>query len=536
MGLGLVALGCTGNIGDRSVGDVPPGTLDCNQAALQDSPVRRLTRWEYNNTVRDLLGDQTHPADSFAPESVQLGFTNGAASPPMSATVVEEYEAAALDLAAQAVADPNALLPCDPIADGEDACAKQFVAAFGRRAFRRPLEAAELAAYGDFYAAQKATFGFAGAIEMVVAAMLQSPMFLYQVEIGMPAPGAGALRLTGYETATRLSYLLWGTMPDDELLDAAEKGELDTAEKVRARAEAMIDDDRGARAITDFYVQWARLAPVPTLHKNAPEFTPTIGELMLTETSMFVDHVVRQGEGTVEALLTKPVTYMNADLAAFYGIDGGPTGAEFEEVALDPTRYAGVLTHGSLLATLAHEAQPSPVYRGKFVLEQLLCSPPPPPPDNVNTQLPAPDPKKTLRQQMEELTANQPCFGCHSIMNPPGFAFDHFDAVGRWRDDDRGLPIDTTGDLKGPDDATGSFADHVELAGILAGSEAVRGCMVQQWFHYAYGRGEGDLDGCSMGQLGEAFEASGGNIRTLLLELTQTPAFLYRVDPKGGQQ
>src|SRR5262249_54908654 len=160
-----------------------------------------------------------------------------------------------------------------------------------------------------------------------------------------------------------------------------------------------------------------------------------------------------------------------------------------------------------------HEAQPSPVLRGKFILEKLLCTPPPPPPANVNTQLPTPDPTKTLRQQLEELTGVQPCIACHSRINPPGFAFDHFDAAGRWRDDEQGLLLDTTGELRGPGDANGTFRDHTELLSILGRSEDVRKCMVSQWFHYAYGRGEGKLDGCSMGDLQAAFQSTGGNVR-----------------------
>jgi uncharacterized protein DUF1592/uncharacterized protein DUF1588/uncharacterized protein DUF1595/uncharacterized protein DUF1585/uncharacterized protein DUF1587 len=507
----------------------------CDDPQVETSPARRLTRWEYNNTVHDLLGDDTAPADSFSPESLQLGFTNGAASTPMSAVVVEDIENAALALAAAAVVDLPGLLGCDTAVQGNDACADDFIARFGRRAFRRPLTDDELAAYQTFQSGHETSYGFAKSIEMVVAAMLQSPSFLYRVELGMPdATEGGAVRLTSYETATRLSYLLWGTMPDDALLDAAQAGELETPEQVRAMAEQMIDDDRGARALQDFHVQWAKVASVATIHKNAPEFTPAIGDAMLTELRMFVDDVVRDGDGTLATLLTSPVTFVDPSLATFYGLPA-PAGTDFTRTELDPTRASGILTQGALLSVLAHEAQPSPVYRGKFVLEQLLCSPPPPPPDDVDTSLPAPDPTLTLRQQLEQLTSVSPCSGCHSIINPPGFAFDHYDAVGRWRDDDRGLPIDTTGKLMGTD-VDGEFADHVQLASILAGSAQVRECMAMHWFHYAYGRGEGELDACSTDQLTAAFEASNGDIRGLLLELTQTPAFLYRTDPsaEGG--
>ena len=528
--LGAAGAGCTGTIGDGANGG--DDEVGCTQAKVETSPVRRLTRWEYDNSVFDLLADDTHPASNFLPESLQLGFTNGAASTPMSATVVEDYENAARAIAARAVTDLPKLMGCDPAAAaGQDACAADFFTRFGRRAFRRPMTSDELTDLTAFYQSQKTEFGFEKSIEMVVGVFLQSPSFLYRVELGMPDPAAPhALRLTGFETATRLSYLMWGTAPDDALLDAAESGELDSPDSVRAWAETMIDDDRGARAISDFYVQWGRLGDLGTLNKDAPAFTPDIAAAMLTETQTFVDDVVRHGDGTMATLLTKPSSFMNADLAAYYGVSG-PTGDAFEPVALDPTRYAGLLTQGAFMSTLAHETLPSEVYRGKFVLEQLLCSPPPPPPDNVNTQLPSPDPTKTQREQLEELTSVEPCNSCHSALNPPGFAFEHFDAVGRWRDTDQGHPLDASGDLLGPDDATGHFEDATQLAGILASSQAVRDCAVQEWFHYAYGRAQGENDTCSETQLQTAFGASGGNIRTLLLELTQTPAFLYRTIP-----
>jgi hypothetical protein len=524
------AASCTGDIGGDALEEAP----NCAVAALDSSPVRRLTRWEYNSTVHDLLGDTTAPADNFSAESRQLGFTNGAASNPMSPEVVEEYESAARALAATAMKAPTKLLGCDPKTAGEDACFDQFLPKFARRAFRRPLSQDELTAYRAFYSARKAEYDFPTAVELLIGAMLQSPMFLYRVELGMPNPDSpDAIRLTSYEVASRLSYFLWGSMPDDALLDAADKGELSSPEAVRARAQTMLEDPRGAAVVQDFYIQWGRLSTLPTLHKNAPEFTPAIGQLMLTETRMMVDDVVRNGDGTLGSLLTSKSTYLNADLAAYYGITGPQTSA-FERVELDPKRYSGLLTQGGLLATLAHEAQPSPVYRGKFILEQLLCSPPPPPPDNVNTQLPAPDPKKSEREQLQELTGGEPCHSCHGRMNPLGFSLDHFDAVGRWRDKDGTQAIDTTGTLNGPGDAHGDFKDQVALAEILAKSSAVRGCMMDQWFHYAFGRAEGAKDACSMSQLQTAFEASGGNIKQLLLEITQTPAFLYRA-ARGAQ-
>lgn len=496
--------------------------------------MRRLTRLEYNNTVRDLLGDTTHPADSFVAEAPQLGFTNGAASALLSAAVVEDFENSATALAKAAVGNLPGLLGCDPAAAGEDACATDFIGRFGARAFRRPLQADEARDYQALYGGTKGKFGFATAIELVVRAFLQSPIFLYRLELGMPTPKQSAvLRLSPYETASRLSFLLLGSMPDAGLFQAASQGKLETPAQIRAQAERLLSDERGAHALTDFHAQWGQLEGVPDLHKNDPRYTPDIGRLLLAETSRFVDETLRKGDGLFATLLTSPVTYLNADLAAYYGVTG-PSGATFERFEFPASHRTGLLTQASFMASLAHEAQPSPVLRGKFVLEQLLCSPPPAPPNNANTTLPAVDPNKTAREQLTALTSVAPCSSCHGLLNPPGFAFEHFDALGRYREQDGAQSIDASGDLSGPGDLTGHFESHQELLPLLASSETVRACIVSKWFTYTQGRGEGPADACSVSHMSEVFRTSGGNVRELLLSLADTPAFLYRSNPKGG--
>ncbi len=507
----------------------------CGTPLVQASPLRRLTRQEYNNTVRDLLGDTTRPADKFVAEAAQRGFTNGADSALLSPAIVEDFENSADALAKQAVADLPKLMGCTPATGAEDACAAEFIARFGARAFRRPLQADEQADYQALYSSVKAESGFATAVELVVRAFLQSPLFLYRVEFGMPAPSASAaLRLSAFETASRLSYLFTGTMPDEPLRQAASEGKLQTAEQIRGQAQRLLATDNGAHALAEFHTQWGQLPGVPDLHKNDASFTPTMGRLLLEESRRFVDETLRKGDGLLQTLLTSPVTYLNADLAKYYGVSG-PTGASFERFEFPAGRRTGLLTQGSFMATLAHEAQPSPVLRGKFVLEQLLCSPPPPPPNNANTTLPAVDPNKTAREQLTELTSVAPCSSCHGLLNPPGFAFEHFDALGRYRERDGSSAIDASGDLTGPGDLRGHFENHEQLLGLLSSSETVRSCVVSKWFTYTHGRGEGEADACSVSQMRDAFRKSGGNVRELLLSLTETPAFLYRTNPKGAQ-
>jgi hypothetical protein len=529
---GVLAAGCTGEIGDGAA-NIPPATAQgCDAIEPGPSPLRRLTRWEYNQTVHDLLGDTSAPANSFVPEAVQFGFDNGALGATMSAVVIEQFEAASIALAHDAALNLPNLLGCDPAATGEAACVADFIPRFGKKAFRRPLSTEEQARWQSFFDQAQATYGFAPAVEMLVSGVLQSPHFLYRVELGMPDPGAeGVVKLTDYEVASRLSYLLWGSMPDDELFAAAERGELANKEAIRAQAQRMIDDDRGARAIRNFFEQWSGARNLDKIERSAP-YSDEIAALQVEELGLFVDDVVRKGDGRFATLMTSPVSFMNDELATFYGVDA-PGSTELARVSLDGARYPGILTRGAQMALLAHPAQPSIVLRGKFVLEQVMCSPPPPPPCNADTSLPPIDPEATAREQLETKTSVEPCSGCHTIINPPGFAFDHFDELGRWREDEHGLSIDTSGNMIGTE-VSGAFSDHAELIGRISTSEDARNCMVKHWFRYAFGRDRVEADACSFDDIETGFKGSDGNLRELLISLTQTDAFLYRRLEGGG--
>jgi len=508
--------------------------LDCTMPSLQASPIRRLTRREYNTVVNHLLGDTTKPADQFVSETAQSGFLNGADSTPLSPVVVDDFERAATALAKNATAAANLrnLLGCDPNATaGQDACATTFIRSFGARAFRRTLDDAQVADYQSLYTSRKAD-GFAVAIELVIRAMLQSPFFLYRIEFGEANPGGAAIvKLTPEETATRLSFLFWGSIPDATLTQAAKDGKLSTPADVRAQAARMLMDDKGSAVFMDFHVQWGQLEGLPNLTKPAP-FSPDIGRLLIEETKQFVDQTLRKGDGLLTTLFTTPVTYLNQQLATYYGVTG-VTGTNFVPVTLPAGQRAGLLTQGSITANFAHGTESSPVLRGKFILSQVACSPPQPPPDNVDTTLPAPDPAKSARQQLVELTGSGICVGCHANLNPPGFALDHFDGLGRYRATDRGMAIDTSAEVVLPADLKGTYTGHEDFLRGLAQSRTVRTCLSSKWFIYAHGRVPEAADECSLSAAAAAFQ-SNGNIRELLLAITETPAFLYyRTTPQG---
>ncbi|HEY0707128.1 MAG TPA: DUF1592 domain-containing protein, partial [Polyangia bacterium] len=310
------------------------------------TPLRRLTRTEYNNTVRDLLGVDLAPADNFPVDEIAGGFSNNASVLAVSPLLAEKDLEAAEALAAEAVKKLPTLLPCDPAAAGEEPCARQFVQRFGRRAYRRPLVDAEVARLMRAYSAGRSEGTFAAGIELVIQTALQSPSFLYRFEFGLPArAGDKTVRLTQHEVATRLSYLLWGSMPDDRLASAADAGRLGDAAAVAAQAREMLNDGRARRAVGEFYRQWLGVTTIETVSKDAavhPEFTDELRGAMRAELQFFVEHVLWTGDRRLATLLTAPLGFPSASLARLYGVRGPVTPAQ--PVTLPANERAGVLT------------------------------------------------------------------------------------------------------------------------------------------------------------------------------------------------
>jgi hypothetical protein len=531
---GPFALGC------KSTEEVEPAAAAlCGvEPSPGPAPARRLTRWEYNNTVRDLLGDETRPADAFPADEEALGFSNNAAALTTSSTLVQSYLLAAEGVAERATADLTSLLPCAMPAGGDEACARQFVSSFGRRAFRRPLDDGEVEAMVGLYRAGAAGGGAREGVRLVIEALLQSPPFLYRLEFD-PAPGASAasVPLGPWALASRLSYFLWGSMPDDELFAAAEAGRLAGPDEVAAEARRMLADPRARAMVARFHEEWLDYDRVLAVGRGKsaqyfPEWSADYAPLMLEEARAFVGHVVFDDPaGDLTTLLTAPYTFVNARLGSFYGLEGAPAGEAFGRV--EAGGRAGLLTLGALLAFHAHSDQTSPVHRGQLVRERLLCDPVPPPPPEVTISVPAVDAGATARERFAQHSRGAACAGCHAKLDPIGFGFENFDGVGRFRaTEPGGAPVDAAGELKGTD-VDGQFVGAAELAARLARSGQVRDCYVAQWFRFAHGRGEeAEADRCTLATLREAFGASGGNVRELLVAMTRTDAFLFR--PAAG--
>jgi hypothetical protein len=510
--------------------------------------VRRLTHSQYDNTVRDLLGDPSRPAQRFPPEDYVDGFRNQLTAQDMSPLLVENYSTAAEKLATNAfrIGDINGLVPCKPSSATDQKCRDAFVRAFGLRAFRRPLRDHELQRYAAVFSTQaRASRRFLDGARVVVEAMLQSPHFLFHVEAGPDG------KSEDYDTASRLSYSLWNTMPDEALFAAAAKGELRSVDGRTRAAQRMLQDPRARQALDNFFDEWLRFDRVINAVKarnRFPEFSPELGAAMVEETRTLLHHLVWNDRNFMEAL-TADYGFLSTDLASLYKVPA-PSG-EFELVKFPAdTRRAGLLGQGAFLASTAGPTDTSPTARGIFVRERLLCQHVPPPPPGVITTLPDPLTEaqaKTRRQLMTEHVENPTCASCHRLMDPIGFGLEHFDAIGRWREKEmiqlpgrrgggggRGgtppvqLAINPQGEIAGlPNSA---FSDARQLGQILSESPICQKCIVRQMFRYTYGRLETAADEGTINQIFQRFTASGFKFKDLLVGLVESPEFLRKWD------
>jgi hypothetical protein len=416
---------------------------------------------------------------------------------------------------------------------GQEQCVGQFIDAWGPRAYRRPLAADERTRLLGVFRSARGFLDFKASVGTVLKTMLMSPQFLYRIESGTPVEGSpGVLKVDAWGLASRLSYFLWGSMPDAALLQTAQEGHLSTAADVRREAERMFGSPQSRTVVRHFTRYWLELNNVDQQGKDPelfPDYTPQIGALMRTQTETLSEHLHIDNGGTLAELLSAPYSYMNKTLATFLHATG-PTGDTFEKVQLDPAKHAGVLTEPAFLSLNATVDKTHPILRGVFVMRKLLCDPPPdPPPGIVDGTGTVTDPNATQRDRLAAHRVNPSCSACHDRIDPIGLTFENFDATGRWHDAEKsGNPVDANGALIRTD-VDSPVKNAIELTQKLAESKQVQKCVTVDWFRYANGRGEVMGDSCSIVRASQAFSASGGNLRELVLSMTQTDAFLYRV-------
>lgn len=452
-------------------------------------------------------------------------FDNNAAAGLVTSVHAEQYLRAAQAVAEAAVAEPAGWRPCAPEADAA-ACAEQVAREVGRRVWRRPLTDDEVARIAGMITGE-ATFD--EGLRVALQAMLASPWFLYKFEIG--EPDGDRFRLTGYEVATALAYGLWGTTPDDALLDAAEAGVLDTADGVEAQVQRLLAEPRARAQVSAFAVQWLGVEKIATIDKNDtlfPGFDTNLRASILEETRRLAEHVVFDGTGRFPELLSADYTFVDAALAGLYGVEA-PAAAWSQVPA--PAGRMGILGHASVLASNAYPNQSSPVRRGLFVRRALLCQELPPPPPEAGA-VPEVDPSASTRERFEQHMDDDFCRACHQFIDPVGFGFEHFDPIGAWRELDAGLPIDASGELVGLDDLAGddvhAFGSLPELAMVLAGSETAPACFATHYFRYAHGRLEAPEDDCALEDLAQRFAAADHDVVSLLAATLTAPEYRYR--------
>jgi hypothetical protein len=521
-----------------------PGAAPAGTPAFRPGPaaLRRLTRVQYQHAIEDLLGRGLTLPPGLDLDSVLSGFASiGASLTTLSETVTEKLETAAMAVATQALApDRRArLVGCLPAAAWDEACASKFITGFGRRAWRRPLAPDEVAQYlglarqgaemlGDFWQG----LGYA------LSGLLQSPHFLYRVELGTLDPNTGWRALDDWELATRLSFLVAGTTPDAALLNAAEARALTAPGGLRREAERLLDSPRGRTAVRDFLHDLLRLDALDDLEQAPADFplvTPTLGPSMREEALRFVERILQGEGGDYRRVFDTRTTFVNRELARLYGLPP-PAGTGFVEVTLPSGPRLGLLGQAAFLAPNAHEQTTSPTRRGKFVREVLLCHQIPEPPAEVDTSLP-PDrqgsPPRTMREKLAGHNAPA-CAACHVKMDPVGLAFENFDALGVFRDTEAGRPIDASGDLDGQ-----AFAGPVELAGVLRGHADVEQCLVRGLWRYGLGRVETEGEEGLIARLSasQTMETGGANrFRTLLLGLIESEGFRVAGDDPQTQE
>lgn len=498
--------------GPSEVGGFEPGP----------ATLHRLTDSQWRNAVQDLLEVSWEGA---LPEDLPVsGFTRiGATALGVAALDLEEYESASWDVAEQAVPDAAAaaqVLGCAP----DMACVRAWATGFARRAWRRPVTADEVSALAHLYEETALLLGSeAVAVQAVLAAILLDPEFVYRAELGEPDPAEPSrLRYTNHEMASRLSFLLWDTLPDEELLAAADAGLLTDEHELRAQAGRLLEDARARPALGRFFAEWMNLGRLELIDKDLtlfPEWTPELRAAMTDEAQRLFEDVALADRDFAELFVTSE-GYADAALGEIYGLGG--LGAELQPVVLPPeAARGGILGRAAFLALNAHATATSPTLRGKYVRTRLLCIEIPPPPEGVVTSLEAlGEVEGTLRDRLELHMTEPVCSGCHVLMDPIGFGFEHFDPIGKRRELDAGYPVDASVDLDG---APGYGA--AELAQLVTESPMFTECITTQLFRHAAGRLELEGDLAPILDMEDGFVDADLRFTELVLALVTHEAF-----------
>jgi hypothetical protein len=534
---------CSGTLGDP-YGTGPDGKLPGEEdETLGEVASRlrfpRLSHAQWERTIVDLfrLDAPTGLSVSFTPDPLGgKAFDNNEAALQVTPNLWADYQRAAEELALLVTSDPALLAKIAPSDLPQDPAAKKtaFLETFGKRAFRRPMNADDMARFTALFdeaaVLDPTADPFVAGVRLALEAFLQSPYFVYRPELSLTVRPDGKIQLDGYEVATRLSYALWGTMPDDGLFDAAAAGQLDTVDGVEVEARRLLAHERSRETLLQFHDQLYDADQYVGLDKAIevyPYFDPAYGDDMRKELSLFVDHIVFTAKGNLSDLLTSRTTFVNARLATVYGLDAtGLDNENFVQIELPEGERSGLLTRSGFLAWKGTKTQPDSILRGVFVNRRILCQELGDPPDAAMGAMLGDE--LTNREKVTALTGAGTCgASCHgTFINPAGFAFEHYGAMGEYRTEDNGFPINAADSFPFQSGAQ-SYDGAVEFSQIASQVSQTHACYTRYWLEYLYGR---DLKPEDAGVITDiaSLSITGASVEDLVVALVTSDSFLTR--------
>jgi hypothetical protein len=513
--------GSSGNAGNSGAGGLAPFST-----TLLPVRVRRLTNAEIDASVQTLLGTKQSFAVALVAQNLRdirqktyapnAGFTRNADAVIDSLTAAQ-FQVVADSIAAEAVSARLATIaPCSD--SNQDNCAIAFIKTFGASLFRGPVSAEAVAGLTAVYHTGMMGQDYAAGIQLALSTMIQSADFLYLTELGDGEISSNQVALTSHEVASQLSYLVTGGPPDPMLLSAAGANELQDPTNVATHAQRLLGTDSAKKQLATFVQQWVGI--------DSP--TGSLQASMVNETTGFIIDVFAQGDGSLGSMLTSTYSFVDAPLASLYGLPA-PSGSGMSRVELNNGRR-GILNQASFLSTYAHADASAPIRRGHVLRTFFLCQdiPPPDPSIKADTSVPTPTTSQTTRQAADARTRNGPCGACHSLMNPMGYAFEHFDGAGAYRSTDNGQVVDDSGALTATDSIDGPFANGDELLQKLATSNEVAQCYARNFFRFASAQSSDATEATFLNFMRQQSTASLSNAQQLLIAFVKTDLFLKR--------
>lgn len=503
--------------------DLPVQEGECRaDGNLVRSPMRRLTVEEFDSAVEDLFGERTTKGFELLPsDEVTAGYANNAVI-TLQASHVEKFQLAARQIAELASKRADQLISCG---GDREKCVGEFIDRVSKRAFSRPIESVEHELFLKIYKDKVAKTNHVEGIRLFVEILLQYPSFLYRPVVGETTAQEGISKLTKWEMASRLSFFLWGSVPDDELLDAASAGKLDLPSGIAAQVKRMMADPRFERTLRAFSLQWFHVgANLPIKNpEEFPDFDQALWSSLRDGMAKSFSRTVTTG-GDLSAVLAGPSAYVDRRTAKIYGVQSDSDALEFVET--NPAQRGGMMTQAGVMATMGNTEVSRPIKRGLFVRNRLFCQDPPPPPPEGVPPFEADTTNLTVRQMLEAHRTKPACKSCHAFFDSIGLAFSNFDGVGQYRESEKGQTIDASGVLD-QTDVDGSFRNAMQMMNLIKGSKLVQACVATQVVRFAIGRLEEGGDKCSVEATVRNFESSGQSMAELFSSVALSNSFRF---------